>query len=67
MTNIIPGLIEAWLLLAEVYIEIDNQKDAENILKHIINNLDTSNTNANLMLAQILIKQVFSQRNFKLY
>lgn len=59
LTNIIPGLIEAWLLLADIYLEMDDYKDAESILRHVLNSLDGANSVANLMLARILIQQVF--------
>ncbi len=58
LTHIIPGIIEVWLMLATIYIDIDNQKDAETVLRHVLNNLDPSNSDAHLKLAQILIRKV---------
>lgn len=59
LTDIIPGLIGAWLLLADVHLEMDSYKEAETALRYVLSNLDETNSVANLMLSRILIQQVF--------
>lgn len=61
LTDIIPGLIGAWLLLADIHLEMDSYKEAEIALRYVLSNLDETNSIANLMLSRILIQQVFLQ------
>ncbi|XP_031832068.1 tetratricopeptide repeat protein 21B [Nomia melanderi] len=57
LTDAYPGLITAQLLLSKAKMQSGELEDAANILKNILNNVDSSNAEAHLLMAQILACQ----------
>ncbi|XP_078037183.1 tetratricopeptide repeat protein 21B isoform X2 [Augochlora pura] len=57
LTNAYPGLISAQLLLSKAKIQSGELENASIILKNILNNVDSSNAEAHLLMAQILACQ----------
>nr|XP_033333087.1 tetratricopeptide repeat protein 21B-like [Megalopta genalis] len=57
LTNAYPGLITAQLLLSKAKIQSGELEKASIILKNILNNVDSSNAEAHLLMAQILACQ----------
>ncbi|XP_076294780.1 tetratricopeptide repeat protein 21B [Lasioglossum baleicum] len=57
LTNAYPGLTTAQLLLSKAKIQSGELESASVILKNILNNVDPSNAEAHLLMAQILACQ----------
>lgn len=58
LIDFLPGLVDAWLALGNVYMESQDDKNAEEVFRHVAKNLNDSNSSASLMLAQVFIQQV---------
>ncbi|XP_065218694.1 tetratricopeptide repeat protein 21B-like [Planococcus citri] len=57
LVDYLPGLTEAWILLANVYLESQDDRNAEEILRRVIQELNDHDARAGLMLAKVLIQQ----------
>lgn len=58
LVEILPGFIESWILLGNVYLESQDDRNAEEVLRRVIKELNDSDAQAGLMLAKVFIQQV---------
>ncbi|XP_054015603.1 tetratricopeptide repeat protein 21B-like [Hylaeus anthracinus] len=57
LTDAYPGLIAAQLLLSKAKMQTGELNRASDILKNLLDNIDSSNAEAHLLMAQILARQ----------